>query len=479
MRPRPQQSRSPSRPADSRPKSRRYVRQGVTGSEPEATGSTRSRRRRVPTTPRPTRRRGCSSHLFLYPAVPLPLSSQHHSTALPSPKRYDERYDVATCGAIAPKPLMDHRSIRGALVNHHPKNRGRSFLLQCAITMSRPARRSNEHSARYRARRHAERLQWRRRRGLALLIPGLLLCLFVVSYFLWDFGRSAETTAVASVDRPTIEKPPQPTMPERTQAVEDLRSELQEISESSAGTYGVVVFDPYSGEEASLNADRRFVAASLSKLYALLTLYRMAYLGELSLEDEITMRSSDVWGYGTGVLARYPNKYPVGYTMTLRECARFMIKESDNTAELMLNRYLEEERIEAELHRIGADSTRYWHPINTTTPYDILLVLKKIADPSYTSPQLSADMLELMTNTAFEDRLPQPLPEETRVAHKIGSYETTFSDAGIVFSEESGGKGQEYYIVAFCEGAAQEEAMETIQEISLATYQAFSRQNAT
>jgi len=236
----------------------------------------------------------------------------------------------------------------------------------------------------------------------------------------------------------------------------------------------VVVFDPYSGETVSLNADRRFVAASLSKLYALLTLYRAASEGELSLDDEITMRYSDVWAYGTGVLSKYPSKYPVGYTMSLRECAKFMIKESDNTAELMLNRYLEEERIEAELHRIGADSTRYWHPINTTTPNDILLVLKKIADPSYTSPQLSADMLELMTNTTFEGRLPQPLPEETRVAHKIGSYESTFSDAGIVFPEESDGTGREYYIIVFSEGAPPEEARETIQDISLATYQAFS-----
>jgi beta-lactamase class A len=48
------------------------------------------------------------------------------------------------------------------------------------------------------------------------------------------------------------------------------------------------------------------------------------------------MRTSDVWAEGTGVLYRYP----VGHTMTLRECARFLIKESDNTAEDMLNRYL-------------------------------------------------------------------------------------------------------------------------------------------
>ncbi len=327
---------------------------------------------------------------------------------------------------------------------------------------------------RHRARRHAERQKWRRRRGWTLLIFGLLLCLFVAAYTQWDSGRSAKPTAIASVGRPTSEKPPQPPAPARTQAVEHLRSKLLDISKSHAGTYGVVIFDPYSGKTASLNADRRFVAASLSKLYALLTLYRAASQGELSLDDEITMRSSDVWAYGTGVLAKYPNKYPVGYTMTLRECARFMIKESDNTAELMLNRYLGEKRIEAELHRVGANSTRYWSPINTTTPNDILLVLKKIADPSYTSPRLSAEMLELMTDTSFEERLPRPLPEGTRVAHKIGSYESTFSDAGIVFPEESG-KGQEYYIVVFSEGAAQGEAIETIRDISLVAYQALIR----
>src|SRR3712207_9135076 len=34
-----------------------------------------------------------SFHRFLAP-VPLPLLSQHHSTALPSPKRYEIRYEV-------------------------------------------------------------------------------------------------------------------------------------------------------------------------------------------------------------------------------------------------------------------------------------------------------------------------------------------------------------------------------------------------
>jgi beta-lactamase class A len=84
--------------------------------------------------------------------------------------------------------------------------------------------------------------------------------------------------------------------------------------------------------------------------------------------------------------------------------------ESGNTAESMLNCYLGEEEIEAELRRIGARSTSYWMP-NTTTPNDALLALKAIADPSYTSPELSAEMFDVMTGTAFEDRLPSRCPK--------------------------------------------------------------------
>jgi len=259
--------------------------------------------------------------------------------------------------------------------------------------------------------------------------------------------------------------------PSQIHAVEELHSKVLDISEARAGTEGVVVFDPYSGEKVTLNADRRFIAASLSKLSVLLTLYKAAARGEVNLQHKITMRPSDVWAFGTGVLYTYP----VGYTMTLRKCAEFMIKESDNTAELMLNRFLGKDQIEAELHRLGADSTSYWHPTNTTTPNDVLVLLKAIANPSYTSPELSAEMLELMTNTSFENRLSGPLPEGTLVAHKIGSYESTFSDAGIVFPGGRDGAGQEYYIVVFCEGATEGEARGTIQDISVAAYRSLSR----
>jgi beta-lactamase class A len=152
-----------------------------------------------------------------------------------------------------------------------------------------------------------------------------------------------------------------------------------------------------------------------------------------------------------------------------------MIKHSDNTAELMLNGYLGKDKIATELCEIGLRSTTYWTPTNTTTPSDVLLALKAIADPTYTSAQLSAEMLDVMTHTSFEDRLPQPLPKGTRIAHKIGSYESTFSDAGIVFSKVRGGADREYYIVIFSEGATEVEAREAIRDISHEAYHALTR----
>ena len=303
-----------------------------------------------------------------------------------------------------------------------------------------------------------------------LLALGLLFCLVVATGLLWYRYGPAESGALRTVDRPASADAPEPPVPPaRRRALEGLEEELRAISEAHAGTHGVVVFDPYSGESASLNADRHFVAASLSKLYALLTLYAAASRGEVSLDDQITMHASDVWAEGTGVLYRYP----AGTTMTLRECATFLIKESDNTAEVMLNRYLGEEEIEAELRRVGVRSTSYWMP-NTTTPNDILLVLQAIADPTYTSPQLSSQMLNLMTATSFEDRLPRPLPEDTRVAHKIGSWESTYSDAGIVFPKGTSRVDQGYYVVVFSEGTTEAEARETIHEVSLAAYRALA-----
>ena len=98
-----------------------------------------------------------------------------------------------------------------------------------------------------------------------------------------------------------------------------------------------------------------------------------------------------------------------------RECAYYLMNWSDNTAWAMLTRYLGIEAVQADLYSIGADDTAYWEP-NTTTAGDVLLMLKKIADPSFASSDLSEEMLASMTDTDFEDRIPGGLPPDVRAA---------------------------------------------------------------
>jgi beta-lactamase class A len=252
-----------------------------------------------------------------------------------------------------------------------------------------------------------------------------------------------------------------------------LRRELEQIARAYPATYGVVVLDPSSGERVGIDADQRFDAASLGKLPILMKLYRAAASGEVDLDDKISMQPSDVQAYGTGVLYTYP----IGYTMTLRECARYLIQKSDNTAWKMLDRYLGRDNVRAELYRVGARSTEYWIP-NITTPDDVLLMLEKIADPSYTSPELSAEMLDVMTNTDFEDRLPQPLPEGTRVSHKIGYFGTTYADAGVVFPAGARDARDAYFIVVMTSETGWSSSREAMQEMSLATYRILSEPDA-
>ena len=270
-------------------------------------------------------------------------------------------------------------------------------------------------------------------------------------------GSGAEAPAAVEVELSAGEKEP-------------LRSRFGRIAQYYSGTYGVIVLDPSSGESVSMEPDRRFLAASLNKLPVLMTLYRAAASGQVDLDAPITMQASDVQAYGTGSLFLEP----VGTTMTLRECASLLIKESDNTAWKMLDRYLGRDFIRSELYRIGATSTEYWLP-NTTTPHDVLLVLEKISDPSYSSPGLSAEMLDLMTNTDFEDRLPQPLPESARVSHKIGSYGATFGDAGVVFPKDSRKPDDAYFIVVLASETGEGTARAAMQDMSLAAYEALTK----
>ncbi|MGB3683903.1 MAG: serine hydrolase [Rubrobacteraceae bacterium] len=334
------------------------------------------------------------------------------------------------------------------------------------------------------ARREARRKTRLRRRKLGY---SLLVALFVGIAGASLALESMEKTPVSAVATPTVAPPKPPPKPATLESAsgapaagepansglsgdpDALKARIEEIAAYYGGTYGVRTYDPDTGKGVSLGTDETFFAASIGKLPALLSLYESVAAGELDLDDEISIYSSDVQSYGTGVL----HNRAVGSTLTLRESAYYLMNQSDNTAWAMLTRYLGIDEIQADLRNIGARDTNYWIP-NTTTAGDVSLMLQKIADPSFTSPELSEEMLASMTDTDFEDRIPAGLPPDVRVAHKIGSYDGSFSDAGIVLYKGPGGKDRRYVIVVLTAGIGEGTARAAIQEISAAAYETFA-----
>ena len=252
---------------------------------------------------------------------------------------------------------------------------------------------------------------------------------------------------------------------------EALRTRIREVAEGHGGIYGVAVLEPGSHTWVSVRGDEEFMTASISKLPTLATLYRAAARGEVDLEEKIpilpgTKRS------GAGEL----EDVPAGYSISLREYAYRLTNHSDNTAWVALDRRLGEERIRAELEGMGIESSRYHGYLSGyfATPQDVVLLLERISDPQFTSEELSAEMLDAMTGTNVEDRIPGKLPSGVRVAHKTGSWEGNFGDAGIVFYEDPSGAEKRYYIAVLASGAGEGEARDAIQDISLAIYEALT-----
>jgi beta-lactamase class A len=314
-----------------------------------------------------------------------------------------------------------------------------------------------------------------RRRRFRFFLQGLsilsaLLCSTLV--LILAGGLAEERAIVGTVAPPTVTG--SPVLPEVAPGfdAEALQERLEEIAEGYEGVYAVLALEPVSGTRVSLLGDEEFMAASIGKLPPFVALYRAAARGELDLEEEISVLPEDVQDYGFGGL----NYFPTGHFLSLRECAYRLVNHSDNTAWAMLERRLGEEKIRTELWDAGIENSRYLDDLSgyLTTPNDVLLLLEKISNPRFTSEELSTEMLDAMTETTLEDRIPEKLPSDVRVAHKTGSYENSFGDAGVVFYKDSQGVEKHYYLAVLAKDTGEYEARNAIQELSLAVYEAMT-----
>ncbi len=159
---------------------------------------------------------------------------------------------------------------------------------------------------------------------------------------------------------------------------------------------------------------------------------------------------------------------------------RRMIVRSSNLATNLLIELARPERVMELMRALGARDIRVLRGVedekayeaglnNTTTAYDLMLVLRAIAERRAVTPAASEAMLAILAAQEFKEKIPAGLPAGVGVANKTGDITGIHHDAAIVLPPGE----PPYVLVVLTKGFADEAAANAlIAAVSRAVWEA-------
>ena len=260
-----------------------------------------------------------------------------------------------------------------------------------------------------------------------------------------------------------------------------LEQRLKESVAQSGGVWGVSVKHVERNEFAAINADQKFQLASVFKIPVLVELFNQAQEGKVSLTERIEWKDPERY-FGSGILVTLKP----GLRPTLRDLATLMIIVSDNAATDTVCERLGFDNINARLRSLGLTRTsvemgtrdlilqalglpgeEYKNLTSKTlkefdwkgkaaeieasrkqfleqcpdcgTPEEITLLLEKILAGQAADEKGTEQILEVLSQQQFNQRLPRWIPYGQRVDHKTGTLTLpvwVVNDAGILYTSQ-------------------------------------------
>jgi beta-lactamase class A len=267
---------------------------------------------------------------------------------------------------------------------------------------------------------------------------------------------------------------------------ETLRQQCECIlTESKAVAFAVAVHDYGTGLRLSINADRRFHAASTMKVAILLAIAKAIDDERIRPNDTLHVRNRF-----RSAIDRTPFRidaesdgYPqlhklIGRTAKISDLTEWMIVSSSNLATNLLLDYLTVEEAQRVLReagvsgielRRGVDDTKaHEQNFNNETTADGLLQLFATLRGDFLSKASREMAINILLQQRFNSMIPAPLPAHASVAHKTGEISTACHDAGIVYLPER----EPYILVVLTEVLADANGRrETVAKISAAVFE--------
>lgn len=278
-------------------------------------------------------------------------------------------------------------------------------------------------------------------------VPALSLLFLIRS-------KNSQLASPISIPAPAIVKDIIPSTPKDTT---DLKKDIELILKNSKGTYGVWLESLDGNYSLGINENQKFEGASLFKLPLMIAYYKALDSGEIKSNTTYSLKHSDAQA-GAGTLA----SLPAGTAITYRDLVEAMGKNSDNTAYGILERIIGVNKEVETIKSLGMMSTDLSK--STTTPHDIGLLFSKLNSENIISSSSKKELLSFLTDTEFENLIPEGVPDNITVAHKYGSVSGEINDAGIVMANRP------FILIILSNGAGLQEAEEKFPEITKIIY---------
>jgi beta-lactamase class A len=274
-------------------------------------------------------------------------------------------------------------------------------------------------------------------------------------------------------------------------SLDKAKSEVEKlIAASGAEQVGVAVYDAETKQTLLINERASFHAASTMKVPVMMEVFRRADRSKIPLNEPVEVKNkfysiidgseyrlnkdddSDQEIYGH-----------IGQSMPVLVLVDRMITWSSNLATNLLVEKVKAENVTGLMRELGAKDIQVLRGVedpkafeagknNTTTAYDLMLLLRLIAEKKFLNGRVCDKMIEILLSQRFNDGIPAGLPAATRVAHKTGNITKHNHDAAIVYAPGR----KPYVIVVLTRGVAeQKRSAKLIADISRVVYQAMAR----
>lgn len=221
----------------------------------------------------------------------------------------------------------------------------------------------------------------------------------------------------------------------------------------------------HTGTEVRVSGDEQQAAASLLKVPLAMELYKAAELNKIDLSQRITLRA-DWLDSAFGTLYQKG----AGYSLTLEEAAKIMLRDSDNTASRAIADTIDGliPPSEGVFTYLDASITQQPDLSVSIGARSYSSILKCLYFACYLNHDDSQRVLQYLTETSFDDRLMAGIDDPSvTVAHKIGVFQNKIqSDCGIIYLPS-----RPYIFCAMLHGENDSATNRHIAELSKKAYQ--------